>query len=96
MSEHAGSVFEQTWIGRTAYDLFEQIRSTMPMDDPGRMSREEYADIVAYLFRINGFPAGAAPLSSESGPLRQIRIETAADSSGAGSAGRGEGTPRSR
>ncbi|MGH7699656.1 MAG: c-type cytochrome, partial [Gemmatimonadales bacterium] len=50
--------FHRAWAER-AGDLAELIRTTMPYDSPGRLSREQYADIVAYLFRLNGVPAAA-------------------------------------
>ena len=48
----------------------------MPTDNPGRLSRGQYADILAYLFRLNGFPAGARELPNDDEGLKKIRIET--------------------
>jgi mono/diheme cytochrome c family protein len=72
---HSGPDFQQQWTGRTAYDLFEIIRTTMPLDDPGRLGRQEYADILAYLLKLNGYPAGTEPLASDNERLRRVRIE---------------------
>src|SRR5437763_10232539 len=47
--ELVGPEFLARWDGRTVGDLFELIRLTMPDDDPGALSREEYADLVAYI-----------------------------------------------
>src|SRR3982751_516941 len=60
-----GKSFQLAWAGRTAFDLYERMRTTMPLDDPGRLSPQEYADIVAYLFKINGYPAGTATLPAD-------------------------------
>jgi mono/diheme cytochrome c family protein len=74
-SAHSGDTFIRPWEGRTAFDLFELIRTTMPVDNPGRLSREQYADIVAYLFKLNRLPAGDRPLPADDEGLKQVRIE---------------------
>jgi hypothetical protein len=55
-------------------DLFERIRTTMPLDNPGRLSRQQNADVIAFVLKANGWPAGATELASDAGTLRQIRI----------------------
>ncbi len=42
----------------TVGDLFERIRQSMPQDDPGRLSRQQDADILAFMLSANKFPAG--------------------------------------
>ena len=73
--QFTGPSFLGAWEGGTAYELFELIRNQMPFDSPGSFPREQYADILAYLFKLNGFPAGNRPLSSEAQELKQIRIQ---------------------
>jgi len=46
----------------------------MPNDKPGKLSRGQYADIVAYLLELNGFTAGKTPLPSDDEKLKQIKI----------------------
>ena len=75
-SVHTGEAFTRAWETRTAYDLFELIRTTMPNDDPGSLSREQYGEIVAYLFKLNDFPAGRRPLPTENEGLKQVKIES--------------------
>ena len=70
-----GQVFLKSWSGKTAGDLFAVIRKTMPSEDPGSLSTHEYADIVAFLFSANDFPAGAKELDREISSLNEIRIE---------------------
>jgi S-disulfanyl-L-cysteine oxidoreductase SoxD len=74
-SAHTGDAFTRAWHGRTAFDLFELIRTTMPIDNPGRLSREDYASIVAYLFKLNRLPPGDRPLPADDEGLKQVRIE---------------------
>jgi S-disulfanyl-L-cysteine oxidoreductase SoxD len=75
-----GQSFQLNWAGRTAFDLYERMRTTMPLDDPGRLSPQEYADIVAYLFKINGYPAGNAVLPPDRERLKQLRIDAKSES----------------
>jgi hypothetical protein len=72
--DHTGPAFKQNWDTRTAFDLFETIRTTMPNDDPGKLPREDYANIVAYLFKVNKMPSGRKPLPSDIAGLKQIVI----------------------
>src|ERR1035437_1058176 len=72
--DHTGAAFKQNWDTRTAFDLFETIRTTMPNDDPGRLPREDYASIVAYLLKVNKMPSGRKPLPSDVAALKQIVI----------------------
>jgi hypothetical protein len=74
-SAYTGESFTQLWVGRTAYDLVSLLRRTMPNDDPGGLPKQQYVDIVAYLFRLNGYPPGVRALSSEDAVLRRVRID---------------------
>jgi len=70
-----GGAFLSNWTGLTVGDLFERIRLTMPQDDPGKLSRQQDADIVAYILLINKFPAGKTELPRETEVLKQIKFE---------------------
>lgn len=72
----AGPQFLANWNGLTLGDLFERIRKTMPANDPGKLSREQNADVIAYLLAFNMFPSGKAELPAEAPLLQQIRIES--------------------
>ena len=70
-----GGEFTSNWFGLTAGDLFERIRTTMPADRPGRVSREQNTDILAYILSMNQFPAGESELSTRTEILKMIRLE---------------------
>jgi len=53
-----GDGFLSSWNGTTVGDLFERIRKSMPQDNPGRLSRQQDADILAFMLSANRFPAG--------------------------------------
>lgn len=71
----AGSTFLGGWNGQTLGAMHERIRSSMPPDDPGTFGRQLIADVMAYMLKVNGFPAGAAELPMEAGALKEIRLE---------------------
>jgi S-disulfanyl-L-cysteine oxidoreductase SoxD len=70
-----GGEFLSNWSGLTLGDLFERIRTSMPADRPGKLTREQNANILAHLLRVGDFPAGTAELSTQTEALKQIRIE---------------------
>jgi quinoprotein glucose dehydrogenase len=71
----AGAEWVQKWSGKTAADLYQVTRKTMPSDDPGSLSTRQYADLVAYIFSVNDFPAGDKDLDRDAAALKDIKIE---------------------
>jgi S-disulfanyl-L-cysteine oxidoreductase SoxD len=70
----AGAEFKSNWNGQTLDDLFEKIQTSMPADRPGQLSREQNADILAFLLKSNEFPAGQKDLPSDAAALAKIRF----------------------
>jgi len=60
--------------GSDANALLTKISQTMPFDAPGSLPKNDYLDILAYIFQENGFPAGSAPLPGDAAQLGAIRI----------------------
>ena len=60
----AGADFSSNWNGLTLGDLFERMRTSMPQNDPGGLSRQQNADILAYMLSSNKFPAGTTELGA--------------------------------
>ena len=71
-----GGEFSSGWNGLTVGDLFERIRTTMPADRPGSVSRAQNADILSYILKVNQFPAGTSELPTQTEVLKQIKLET--------------------
>ncbi len=71
----AGSEFLANWGGLPLGELVERIRTTMPLTNPGRLSREVNTDIVAYILNVNQFPAGKAALPADAQVLQLIRLD---------------------
>ena len=72
---YSGTAFRRLWAGRPVYEFWDQIRSTMPNDNPGSLKPGEYLDILAYVLRLNGYPAGDNALPSDPEQLRTIRFD---------------------
>jgi len=70
-----GGAFLSNWNGLTLGDLFERIRKTMPQNTPGKLSRQQNADILAFALSANKFPAGKAELSRQTEFLKEIRFD---------------------
>ena len=60
--------------GSTAAALFTKIKTRMPLDAPGSLKDQEVLDVMAFLLKSNGFPAGAMELQGAPADLERIRI----------------------
>jgi mono/diheme cytochrome c family protein len=67
--------FKSTWVGRPLSDLFSLVSTTMPKIDPGGLTPQEYAQVIAYILKLNGVPAGKTDLPADAERLKRIRIE---------------------
>ena len=70
-----GGTFLSNWNGLTVGDLYERIRKTMPQGALGKLSKQEDADVLAYLLSFNKFPAGKTELQKQVEFLKEIRFE---------------------
>jgi len=70
-----GPEFLSTWNTKTVGDLFDRIRTTMPADKPGSVSRQQSSDVVAYLLSANKFPVGSTELENQTELLKQIPFD---------------------
>ncbi|MGZ5926293.1 MAG: c-type cytochrome [Rhizomicrobium sp.] len=67
-----GAEFISDWAGLTLGELFDRIRNTMPQDNPGKLSRDQYADILSFVLKANGYPAGQKEMDRRSEYLKAI------------------------
>ena len=68
--------FLERWNGKSVGSLVELTRGTMPSDGPGKVSRQQCTDIIAYLLGANGFPAGKSDLESDAAALNEIVFQS--------------------
>jgi S-disulfanyl-L-cysteine oxidoreductase SoxD len=69
------AAFKAAWKGRPLSDLYDEVREKMPKNDPASLTPAEGAQVVAYLLKINGVPAGDIELPGDREALKKIRIE---------------------
>lgn len=54
-----GEDFAYRWTDSSIADLFDTIRQTMPQAAPNSLSAEEYAQLTAYILKLNHYPSGS-------------------------------------
>jgi mono/diheme cytochrome c family protein len=69
-----GTTFYSNWEGESLETLFDRIRTTMPQDKPGSLSRAQNADLLAHMLKMGGYPAGPTALDGGAGALTGITI----------------------
>ena len=75
MDDEFQGTFIKSWAGASVGDLFEEVTATMPEDRPGGLRPKQYAQVLAYIFQLNGLPPGDVELKSDIEELREIIIE---------------------
>lgn len=71
----SGGAFTTNWNASTVGDLLQRIQIEMPLDQPGVLTREQSADLVAFILKANGWPSGPADLPADLAALKQIRMD---------------------
>ena len=66
--------FVREWDGRSLATLYEYTRLTMPEDNPGSLTDQEFVDAIAYMLSVGGMPAGNEELLPDSQSLARIVI----------------------
>lgn len=70
-----GPDFMNNWNGLSVGELFDRIRVSMPPSNPNAVSAKEKADIVAYILKEDGFPAGTTELPATLEAMKGIKFE---------------------
>lgn len=70
-----GATFKSNWNGVTMGAMMERVRLSMPQDKPGTMTRQQIADLLAFVLRSNNFPAGDAELAKQTDILNAITFK---------------------
>ena len=74
--------FRFAWQDKTLAERFEKTRATMPRPNVRSLDDQVYIDIIAYLLRANGVPAGAQPLEPDVATLEKIVVAIPASEPG--------------
>ena len=72
-----GDAFRGRWEDgkHTLDDLYYIIRSLMPNSAPGSLSKAQYAAVVAYILKVNRYPAGAAELVPNAAAMKTVTLQ---------------------
>src|SRR6476619_5098985 len=68
-------LFYTSFAGKPLWEMFDVISDSMPEDNPGSLKKEENADVIAYLLKLNNFPAGETDLPIDKDALSLIMME---------------------
>jgi S-disulfanyl-L-cysteine oxidoreductase SoxD len=67
-----GDAFLTVWSQEPLFELAGKIRNTMPQTDPGSLTWQQTADLVAYILQVGKFPAGRSELRGDEQALKEI------------------------
>ena len=67
--------FHERWAGSSVGDLLQFMQNTMPPENPGALSTERYADVLAYILAVNDYPAGDDEVPADASTVMDLRIE---------------------
>ena len=74
-ASHPGVTCAKYWKGKTLAQLFTYVSTAMPKSNPGSMNADEYADVIAYILKMNTFPATSVDMPADSAQLASVMIE---------------------
>ena len=72
---YAGPGFKANWGGKPLWDLYDWVFNKMPKNDPGTLTPGQSVDVIAYILKQNGMPAGKTTIPTDMRTLRSIKIQ---------------------
>lgn len=72
-AKFTGAEWTRAYVGRPLVEL-NRAMAEMPADNPGTLSSDDVASLVAYFLHMNKYPAGHTPLSGEPDALEAIMV----------------------
>jgi mono/diheme cytochrome c family protein len=69
-----GGEFTSNWNDLSLGDLFERMRISMPQNAPGSLSRQDNADILAYILNKGNYPPGKTELPTQTEALNGYKF----------------------
>jgi quinoprotein glucose dehydrogenase len=70
-----GDTFATNWTGKSLGEFYEKINLTMPALDPGSLTGDQTAEIIAVILSANKYPAGTTALANTIEALNPVKIE---------------------
>jgi mono/diheme cytochrome c family protein len=72
-----GEKFNGNWNGVPLDQMIDRVRSSMPLDKPMTLSRQQTVDVMTYVFSANKIPAGKTELPRQAEMLGMIQYKAA-------------------
>ena len=69
-----GPAFLARWNNKALGELFDYMRSAMPLNSPGGLDPQQNADILAFMLRKASYPVGQMDLPFQGGALNEIKL----------------------
>jgi len=70
-----GEQFMAQWANKPLFDLYQMVSVSMPSEEPGSLTKEQYAGVIALLLQWNGVPAGTAKLEATDEAMSAIQFD---------------------
>jgi S-disulfanyl-L-cysteine oxidoreductase SoxD len=70
----AGPAFTLRWKGKPLSDLFDYMRTQMPLNSPGGLTARQNADMLAFMLKKSGYTAAKNDLPATSEALMKVRL----------------------
>ena len=67
--------FRWNWGKKTLAERLQRVRSSMPPNAKNSLAPQEYLDVITFILKSNGYPAGAAEIKADSGVLIKIVVD---------------------
>jgi len=62
----------------TIGDMFSFLSLQMPLNEPASLTHDQYVEVMAYILKFNGYPAGSKPLTYAGATSSKVLITPAA------------------
>lgn len=70
----ARATFLRKWDSQSLASLYEFVRGTMPPDNPGSRTDQNYIDVIAYMLELTAVPPGDTELPPDPAVLDYIIV----------------------
>jgi mono/diheme cytochrome c family protein len=74
-SRFTGEEFLPVWVGKSLFELYDVVHTTMPEDKPGSLKPQQYIDVITYFLKLNGYPVGTTELPATDETLKAIQFD---------------------
>ena len=71
----SGDTFATNWTGKSLGEFYEKINLTMPALNPGSLTGDQTAEIIALILSTNKYPAGKMALANTMEALNTVKID---------------------